>query len=108
MIKNIFINVFIQHPNQYVLDLQTALYKISSLEGLEGYLGEISTKYDTDQYGTTTWCNNQVIIRSGYYNQFAIPLSVSIKENTFGSTQDQIACWDGFKKVCGLFKGGSV
>ena len=90
--KNIFINIFIENPDDYVYNLKDCLEHMHTLEQLEVFLNLICTKYDTDQHGTTTWCNDKVIVRSGYFKQFSIPLSVSVKENKYGNTEDQIAC----------------
>jgi hypothetical protein len=98
--SEIFINIFIPEPSQYVRLLKIFLSKKGTLEDLESFLEDICVRYDTDKYGTTTWVNDQVIIHSGYFPQFTIPLSVSIKENRYGNTADQIACWEGFRKVC--------
>jgi len=98
--SKIFINIFIPEPSEYVRVLKKFLFKKETLEDLESFLEALCVKYDTDEYGTTTWVNDHVIIRSGYFPQFTIPLSVSVKENRYGNTEDQIACWDGFRKVC--------
>lgn len=98
--SKIFINIFIPEPSEYIHGLEDCLLQMTTLSQLEFFLKSICTEYNTDSHGTTTWVNDHVIIRSGYFPQFTIPLSVSVKENRYGNTEDQIACWDGFRKVC--------
>lgn len=104
--SNIFINIFIEKPSEYVLGLEESLKSVNTLEQLEVFLEVTCTKYKTDIHGTTTWVNDHVIIRSGYFSQFTIPLSVSVKENRYGNVADQIACWDGFRKICEMVRSG--
>lgn len=104
--SKIFINIFIPEPSVYVNELERLLQNKETLEDLESFLETICTKCKTDKYGTTTWVNDHVIVRSGYFPQCSVPLSASVKENKYGSTIDQIACWEGFRKVCEAVKSG--
>ena len=104
--SKIFINIFIHEPSEYVKELERLLQNKETLEDLESFLETICVEYKTDTHGTTTWVNDHVIVRSGYFPQFSVPLSVSVKENTHGNIEDQIACWDGFRKVCELVRSG--
>jgi len=104
--SKIFINIFIPEPSDYVNELERLLQNKETIEDLESLLETICTKYKTDIHGTTTWVNDHVIVRSGYFPQFSVPLSVSVKENRYGSTIDQIACWEGFKRVCEAVRSG--
>jgi hypothetical protein len=102
----IFINNFCRQQRQSTDDLIQVLEKISTLGDLEVFLYGIATKHDTDKDGTTTWVNDKLIIRTGYFPQFAVPLSVTLKDNQYGSEKEQIQCWTGFRKVCEIIQSG--
>lgn len=104
--SNIFINNFCRQQRQSTEDLIKDLEEISTLDDLEIFLYGIATKYKTDKYGTTTWVNDKLIIRSGYYPQFSVPLSITLKDNQYGSEKEQIQCWTGFRKVCEIIQSG--
>lgn len=104
--SNIFINDFCLKQRQSTKDLIQDLEKICTLDDLEVFLYGIATKYDTDKHGTTTWVNDKLIIRSGYFPQFSVPLSVTLKDNQYGSEKEQIQCWTGFRKVCEMIQSG--
>ena len=104
--SNIFLNNFCLQERQSTKDVIQDLEKICNLDDLEIYLYSIATKYDTDGHGTTTWVNNKLIIRSGYFPQFSVPLSVTLKDNQYGSEKEQIQCWTGFRKVCEIIQSG--
>ncbi len=104
--SKIFINIFIHEPSEYVNELKGLLQNKETLEDLEYFLETICTKYKKDIHGTTTWVNDHVIIRSGYFSQFSVPLSASVKENKYGNTADQLACWEGFNRICEVVKSG--
>ena len=102
--NQIFINNFVSSPTDYTNNLEDCLKVINNIDQLETFLELICTKYKTDKYGTTTWCNDHVIVRSGYFKQFSIPLSVTIKDNQYKCTKSQIECWTGFRKVCEMVR----
>jgi delta-aminolevulinic acid dehydratase/porphobilinogen synthase len=102
----IFINNFCRQQRQSTEDLIQDLEKICTLDDLEIFLYGIATKYDTDKHGTTTWVSDKLIIRSGYFRQFEVPLSVTLKDNQYGSEKEQIQCWTGFRKVCEMVQSG--
>lgn len=104
--SNMFINNFCLRQRQSTDNLIQELWKISTLDDLEVFLYGIATKFDTDKHGTTTWVNDNVIIRSGYFPQFSVPLSVTLKDNQYGSEKEQIQCWVGFRKVCEAVRSG--
>lgn len=102
----IFINNFCRQQRQSTNDLIRELEKITTLDDLEVFLYSIATKYGTDKHGTTTWVNDKLIIRSGYFPQFTVPLSITLKDNQYGSEKEQIQCWVGFRKVCEMIQLG--
>lgn len=104
--SDIFINNFCRQQRQSTEDLIQDLEKIPTLDDLEIFLYGIATKYDVDKHGTTTWVNDKLIIRSGYFPQFTVPLSVTIKDNQYDSEKEQIQCWEGFRKVCEMVQSG--
>ena len=104
--SNIFINNFCRQQRQSTEDLIKDLEEISTLDDLEIFLYSIATKFDTDKHGTTTWVNDKLIIRSGYYPQFSVPLSITLKDNQYESEKEQIQCWTGFRKVCEIIQSG--
>jgi delta-aminolevulinic acid dehydratase/porphobilinogen synthase len=106
MMSNIFINNFCRQQRQSTKDLIQDLEKLSTLDDLEIFLYGIAAKFDTDKQGTTTWVNDKLIIRTGYFPHFTVPLSVTLKDNQYGSEKEQIQSWIRFRKVCEMIQSG--
>lgn len=104
--SDIFINNFCRQQRQSTDDLIKELEGITTLDDLEIFLYGIATKFDTDKHGTTTWVNDKLILRSGYYPQFSVPLSITLKDNQYRNEREQIQCWIGFRKVCEIIQSG--
>lgn len=104
--KDIFINNFCRQQRQSTDDLIKDLEGMSTLDDLEVFLYGIATKFDTDKHGTTTWVNDKLILKSGYFPQFSVPLSITLKDNQYGNEKEQIQCWTGFRKVCEMIQSG--